>query len=342
MKKQTQNIIYYNHCFEFILIIDSIESFLLFINKILQNYIVKKLIYPVILPAAVFIIAGLLIVPAVDEEQIAFAESDIEPVILVSDQLKKNPLAMKIIAEMEAQKLRYKELSGETTPKSIPTREQIEIEKNRKISKEMLQDDLESMEKKYLDFTPKNAFKKFVSKLNSTYHGIFWDQFDYLNAKVQLAIAAKNLVLENGGSFYEAQREYFKYASMPRLEMISYIQELNEKYGFADEDIQEHFDPNGKLPRFEEDKDAPCYGCENLESIDESNSKPSDKNEVSNVSNNVEIDPKAEIKFLQEQLSELRQEFLKATDLEKKKSLVDSLNDTVKKIQSLTYDKKII
>ncbi len=258
--------------------------------------------------------------------QAAFANPDNEPTILVSEQLKKNPLAMKIIAEMEAQKLRYKQLSEGKTPEVLPTTKQIQIEENRKISEEMLQEDLKSMEKKYLDFTPKNAFKKFVSKLNSTYHGIFWDQFDYLNAKVQLAIAAKNLVLENGGSFYEAQREYFKYASMPRVEMISYIQELNVKYGFADENIQSNFDANGKLPRFEDDKNAPCYGCEN---------------QVTKISNNIEIDPYAKIKILQDKLSDLRQEFLNSNDIEEKKTIVDSLNDTVKKIQKLTYDKKL-
>ena len=288
------------------------------------------------LPGVLLIIAGLLIMPATNGEQLAFAESDSESTLKVSDKLKKNPLAMQIIAEMEAQKLRYKQLAEESVPKVIPTREQILIEENRKISEEMLQDDLESMKKEYLDFTPKNAFAKFVEKLNSSHHGIFWDQFDYLNAKVQLAIAAKKDVLENGGTFYEAQREYFKYASMPRLEMISYIQELNVKYGFADEDLQSNFDPNGKLPRFEEDKDAPCYGCENLESVDNSNSQSSGS-EITEVNANAEIDPRAEIKYLQEKLSNLRQAFLKSENINEKKYLVDSLNDTVKKIQELTY-----
>ena len=282
----------------------------------------NKITCPKLLPAVLVIVACLLIIPATNGEQEAFAESDKVSTILVSDTLKKNPLAMKIIAEMEAQKLRYKQLSEETTPKSLPTKKQIEIEENRKISEEILREDLKSMEKKYLDFTPKNAFEKFISKLNSTYHGIFRDQFDYLNAKVQLAMAAKNQVLENGGSFYEAQQEYFKYASMPRLEMISYIQELNIKYGFADSNIQSNFDANGKLPRFEEDKDAPCYGCET---------------QVTTISNNIEVDPKAEIKILQEKLSELRQKFLNSNDIKEKKFLVNSLNDTVKKIQNLTY-----
>jgi len=283
---------------------------------------VNKITSPKLLPTVLVIVVGLLIVPATNGWQEAFAESDKVSTILVSDTLKKNPLAMKIIAEMEAQKLRYKQLSEEKLPEVPLTKKQIEIEENRKISEEILKEDLKSMEKKYIDFTPKNAFEKFISKLNSTYHGIFWDQFDYLNAKVQLALAAKNQVLEDGGSFYEAQQEYFKYASMPRLEMISYIQELNIKYGFADSNIQSNFDANGKLPRYEEDKDAPCYGCES---------------QVTTISNNIEIDPKAEIKILQEQLSDLRQEFLNSNDIEKKKFLVNSLNDTVKKIQKLTY-----
>ena len=265
----------------------------------------------------------------------AFAESESTPTILVSDKLKNDPFAMKIIAEMEAQKLKYKQVSEGETPFIPLTKEQIEIENTRKIVDEKLKEDLDSMNKKYLDFTPKNAYKKFIEKINSTYHGIFWDQFDYLNAKVQLAIAAKNLVLENGGSFYDAQREYFKYASMPRVDMISYIEELNIKYGFANEDIQSNFDENGKLPRFEEDEDAPCYGCENVEYNDESKS-PTD-GEIINITDNVQVKPKSEITILQEHLSELRQQFLDATDLDEKKSLVDSLNETVKKIQNLRY-----
>jgi len=293
--------------------------------------------YSIILSAVLIMAAGLLSVHGLNS-QLVFAETDSKPTVLVSDKLKNDPIAMKIIAEMEAQKLRYKQIQEGKTPQIQLTKEQIEVEKNRKLANDLLQEDLKSMEKKYIDFTPKNAFEKFVAKLNETYHGIFRDQFDYLNAKVQLAIAAKKLVLENGGSYYDAQREYYKYAAMPRLEMISYIQELNVKYGFADENIQGNFDPNGKLPRFEDDNDAPCYGCENFKSRNNVNPTITTGNQISSVSKNVKIDPVSEIKILQEQLSELRQEFLDSTDFDKKKLLVDSLNETVKKIQKLTYD----
>ena len=291
---------------------------------------------PKTLSALLVIVAGVMIISIMNTDQIAFAESESTPTILVSEKLKNDPFAMKIIAEMEAQKLRYKQISEGKTPTTpiIPlSQEQIEVENTRKIVKERLQEDLNSMNKKYLDFTPRNAFAKFVETVNETYHGIFWDQFDYLEAKVQLAIAAKNVVLENGGSFYDAQREYFKYASMPRVDMISYIEELNIKYGFANEDIQSNFDKNGKLPRFEDDDDAPCYGCENVNSNGDSNQD----GEITNIVNNVQVKPKSEITLLQEELADLRQQFFKATDIEEKKSLVNSLNETVKKIQNLTY-----
>lgn len=290
---------------------------------------------PSLLPAILLIVTGMVIISNAYIGQPAFAESEPTPTILVSDKLKNDPVAMKIIAEMEAQKLRYKQISEGKTPVIPLTKEQIEIENTRKIVDDRLQEDLKSMNKKYLDFTPKNAFKKFLETVNSTYHGIFWDQFDYLNAKVQLAIAAKNLVLENGGSFYDSQREYFKYASMPRVDMIEYVKELNIKYGFANEEIQSNFDSQGKLPRFEDDEDAPCYGCEKVESNGESKSQT--EGEITNITNNVKVKPKSEISLLQEQLAELRQQFLDATDLDQKKSLVDSLNETVKKIQNLTY-----
>jgi len=295
---------------------------------------VNKTIFPKLLSGILILVAGLIIVSGTSDWNDAFAESD-SSTILVSDKLKNDPVAMKIIAEMEAQKLKYKQ-NPESHTSFIPlTKEQIEVENTRKIVNDRLKEDLQSMNNKYLDFTPKNAFKKFTETINATYHGIFWDQFDYLNAKVQLAIAAKNVVLENGGSFYDAQREYFKYASMPRVDMINYIEELNIKYGFANENIQSNFDSNGKLPRFENDDDAPCYGCENVDFND--NSKSQTDGTITNIVNNVKVKPKSEITLLQEHLSELRQQFLDATDLDQKKSLVDSLNETVKKIQNLRY-----
>jgi len=81
----------------------------------------SKIIPPKILSGILLMVAGMIIISSTNIDQLAFAESNTESKILVSDKLKNNPMAMKIIAEMEAQKLRYKQLSEETTPKFIPT-----------------------------------------------------------------------------------------------------------------------------------------------------------------------------------------------------------------------------
>ena len=49
--------------------------------------------------------AGLYSVPSLGSYFLAFGETT-DPTILVSDKLKNDPVAMKIIAEMEAQKER--------------------------------------------------------------------------------------------------------------------------------------------------------------------------------------------------------------------------------------------
>ena len=52
------------------------------------------------------LVTGMMITSLTNNGQLAFAESDSAPTILVSDKLKSNPLAMKIIAEMEGTKIK--------------------------------------------------------------------------------------------------------------------------------------------------------------------------------------------------------------------------------------------
>ena len=124
----------------------------------------NKTVLPKLLSAILVLVAGMIVISVTENGQKAFAEVETTPTILVSEKLKNNPFAMKIIAEMEAQKLRYGQVSEQKIIDIQLTDEQIEVEETRKIVEDRLQEDLESMDKKYLDFTPRNAFKKFVSK----------------------------------------------------------------------------------------------------------------------------------------------------------------------------------
>lgn len=193
-------------------------------------------------------------------------KNDSEFTIVTGEELKKNPMAIKILENIEIAKKRLAEMQDVEKQK---TEQQKLIDEQRRIAKEQLENDLARMNKNIEGFTPRNAFAKFVTGFNATHHAIYWDQFNYMSEKIKIATHAKAAILEKGGSYKEAQAEYIKYASMSRETMIKYISELNIKYGFSDESLQSYFDKNGKLPRYEEDGGAACYACEKYEKIRE-------------------------------------------------------------------------
>ena len=204
-------------------------------------------------PAVLASIAVLLVVPGTSTENIAFAESNtnIKPVILVSDQLKKNPLAMKIITEMEAQKLRYKQQQEQSRSQQEQVNiEQTELEKNRITAKQRLAERVQDLIDKTKEYTPQASFSRFVEKKPEYTHAVFWGMFDYMQGKVDAARAAMKEVIENGGSLKEARDAYFEKASTKRVQLIQVVEDLNIQHGLADKTVQDTFDKYGKLPRY--------------------------------------------------------------------------------------------
>ena len=179
----------------------------------------------------------------------ASAQTDYEFTKINKDEIKTSSVAKQMLAQIELSK---KILADMQAGKNIQqTSQQKFIEEQRKASQEKLQLQLDRMNKDYEAFTPRNAYANFLTGVNSTHHGIYWDQFNYMYEKTKLAKTAKQTVLDNGGTYFEAFKEYTKYASMTRVEMIKLNQELNVKHGFADKSIQKDFDKFGKLPRIE-------------------------------------------------------------------------------------------
>ena len=177
------------------------------------------------------------------------AQTDYEFTKIGKDEIKTSSVAKQMLAQIELSKQILADMqAGKNIQK---TSQQLFIEEQRKASQEKLQIQLDRMNKDYEAFTPRNAYAGFLTGVNSTHHGIYWDQFNYMYEKTKLAKAAKQAVLDNGGTYFEAFKEYTKYASMTRVEMIKLNQELNVKHGFADESIQKDFDKFGKLPRTE-------------------------------------------------------------------------------------------
>ena len=206
-----------------------------------------------ILPAVLATIAVLLVVPGTSTENIAFAESNtnIKPVILVADHLKNNPFAMKIITEMEAQKLRYKQQQEQSRVQQEQVNvQQTELEKNRIIAKQRLAERVQDLIDKTKEYTPQASFARFVEKKPEYTHAVFWGMFDYMQGKVDTARAAMKEVIENGGSLKEARDAYFEHASTKRVQLIQVVKDLNIQHGLADKSVQDTFDEYGKLPRF--------------------------------------------------------------------------------------------
>lgn len=238
-----------------------------------------------------------------------------------------NPEALDILKKIENSRKQFE------TAKEIQQKRQEQqklIDEQRTLAKESLLQELERINKKYEDFTPRNAFAKFVSNLNSTHQGIYWDQFDYLHAKVALAKEARDTVLEQGGSYPEAMQQYVKFAKMPKTEMINIIRELNLKHGFALDSIQSNFDVNGKLPRFDNDLDTPCYGCTDkitkirLNSEETAHTTP------------VKYSPtQSETIKLRESLSNLQKAFLESKDTAHQMKIVSQMNEIVRQIHEM-------
>ena len=177
----------------------------------------------------------------------ASAQTDYQFTSITGDEIKTNSVAQQILERIELSKKLLADLQAGKNLEQ--TEKQKFIEEQRKISQQKLQIQLDRMNKDYEPFTPRNAYAGFLTGVNATHHGIYWDQFNYMYEKTKIAKAAKQVVLDNGGTYIEAFQEYVKYASMTRGEMIKLNQELNIKYGFADTTIQKSFDKFGKLPR---------------------------------------------------------------------------------------------
>ncbi|MEM2785801.1 MAG: hypothetical protein QW652_03965, partial [Candidatus Nitrosotenuis sp.] len=100
----------------------------------------------------------------------AFAQTaqqniDTEFTIAGSEEIKKNPTAMKILERIEQSKKILAEMQNEQKQKSEHEKF---IDEQRRIAKEILEKELASFNKKYEDYTPRNAFARFVAGVNAT------------------------------------------------------------------------------------------------------------------------------------------------------------------------------
>lgn len=246
------------------------------------------------------------------------------------NDIANNPVAKNILKNIE---IARKEFANIIQKEKEKENQQKIIDSQRKAAQISLEEELARMNTTYEEFTPRNAFAKYVSGVSAVNQGIYWDQFEYLNSKITLANDARNTVIENGGTYTDAMKEYSKYAQMPKIEMLNVIKDLNVKHGFTDKETQAYFDANGKLPRFENDANSPCYGCESyISKVKMSNTEiiPTTAEKIKPILQSEKITS------LKDRLTTLQKDFVSSKDIIQQKTIAYEMNSIVKQIQEFS------
>ncbi|MGQ0638991.1 MAG: carboxypeptidase-like regulatory domain-containing protein [Nitrososphaerota archaeon] len=162
------------------------------------------------------------------------------------DKIKNDPIASKILKNIEITQKRQAEQGKKL--KQIEENKKF-LDQQRALADKELQNDLGSWFTSLDPFAPRNAYASFVSQINQTFQGLFWEQFNFTEQKTNDGLAAMFQVLNNGGSEQEARKAFIQNASTSRNELLKVNNDLNVKYGFADKKTQEQFNLAGKLPR---------------------------------------------------------------------------------------------
>ncbi|MDE1763310.1 MAG: hypothetical protein KGH88_03580 [Thaumarchaeota archaeon] len=196
---------------------------------------------------SLFVIVGIILL-ASSVERLSFAQtpSSFGSHVLTGDEIKNNPLAQKILSEIESFKKHAVQIQQDQRAPDIAS---MQIEHQRELAGQLEQEAFTALGQQNADHTPKAAFEGFVSSVNDTAaQNIFWGEFDYMSQKVDAGNAAMKQVLDNGGTWDQAIQEFSKTASITRADMVHVNEDLNIQYGAADPSVQSNFDSNGMLP----------------------------------------------------------------------------------------------
>ena len=202
-------------------------------------------------PIPVIAVAGIgILVFAISGIGFAWAETeqnlptDIQ--IKASDSIKNDPTAMKILYNIELFKQQYAAMQQKQ--QLIDQQNQF-IEQQRKIADAYLQADLAHMNNQNNLSTPKNAYAGFVSHVDNSTKGLFWDEFNYMQNKVLSGRLAMSKVLQSGGNMQDALQAYYNTAAMHKTQLVSLNKNLNVKYGLGDAKTQDLFNKLGNIQK---------------------------------------------------------------------------------------------
>jgi len=120
---------------------------------------------------------------------------------------------------------------------------------------------------------------------------------------------------------------------MTKVEMLNVIKDLNVKHNFTDRKTQSYFDVNGKLPRVENDLNAPCYNCEsNITKVKVTaiETLPITAEKLKPISQSDQV------VNLKNRLSAIQNDFVNSKNIIEQKKMVHDMNNILKQIQELS------
>ena len=129
--------------------------------------------------------------------------------------IENNPVAQDILEKIEETKRWIIEL--EQKQESLLF-QNLELEEKRKQAQTSLQRDLKQWEDLWSQYSSENVFKEFVDRIptNAT-KKVFWNHYDFTQAKIKAGHDAYNKVISKGGQFQEAYAAYLKAAEIKKL-----------------------------------------------------------------------------------------------------------------------------
>ena len=171
-------------------------------------------------------------------------ENKISEQTTLSGDLANNPVAQDILRKIEQTKQWIADLEKRDYEKTLA---QKLLEEKRAIALERLNYDLEQWEILWSNYTSRASFERFVDDKPSEVKGVFWDQFEFKEMKVNAGRDALKQVIANGGTMREARDAYIKAAETKRIELIEANTQFNIKHNLAYYKEQLLFDRQGEF-----------------------------------------------------------------------------------------------
>ena len=162
----------------------------------------------------------------------------------LSGDLANNPVAQDILEKIEQTKQWIADLEKRDYER---TQAQQELEEKRAIALERLNQDLIEWENLWANYTSRAAFERFVEDKPAPVQGVFWDQFEFKEMKVEAGRAALKEVIENGGTLRQALAAYNNAAETKRIELIEMNAQFNVNHNLAYYKEQLLFNSTGQI-----------------------------------------------------------------------------------------------